>query len=254
MPRHASSAAVPDDLHEWVSFEDPTEDRTWVLDATFLLSSWTCIFGQGCQGVLHDDATELEQGCCSYGAHFLDDDDVATVERAAALLTPEQWQFHRRAKRGGYLDKDPDTGDVVTRVVDGACIFLNRPGFARGAGCALHSTALEMGERPMDWKPDVCWQLPLRLEESTDSHGHVTSTLREWKRRDWGEAGQAFHWWCTADPEAFVGHRPVYAELADEISELVQPHVYPLIADQLKAFAKRRTKATPLPHPAVRKR
>ena len=63
------------DLHEWVSFEDDAEQRTWVFDATFLRSNWSCIFGVGCKGVLDDDATELMQGCCSYGAHFVDDDD-----------------------------------------------------------------------------------------------------------------------------------------------------------------------------------
>ena len=35
---------------EWISFEDPTEERTWVFDVTFLLSRWECIFGRGCQG------------------------------------------------------------------------------------------------------------------------------------------------------------------------------------------------------------
>ena len=25
---------------EWISFEDPTEERTWVFDVTFLLSRW----------------------------------------------------------------------------------------------------------------------------------------------------------------------------------------------------------------------
>ena len=38
-----------------------------------------CIYGAGCKGVLDGDATELAQGCCSYGAHFIDDDDVQTV-------------------------------------------------------------------------------------------------------------------------------------------------------------------------------
>ena len=93
----------PDDLHEWISFADPTEDRTWVIDATFLVSSWTCIFGRGCQGVLEEDATALEQGCCSYGAHFLDDEDVATVEAAAARLTADQWQLRRKGAQGGIL-------------------------------------------------------------------------------------------------------------------------------------------------------
>ena len=79
-------------LHEWVSFEDPGEDRTWVFDVTFLLSSWTCIYGRGCQGVLTAAAPELEHGCCSYGAHLTDDEDATRIERVAATLTPEQAQ------------------------------------------------------------------------------------------------------------------------------------------------------------------
>ena len=168
--------------------------------------------------------------------------------------SPDQWQFYREGRNGGWLDSDPDTGDEVTKVHEDACIFLNRPGFGRGAGCALHVGALDAGERPMDWKPDVCWQVPVRLDEHTDQHGHVTSTLREWKRRDWGDAGFEFHWWCTDDKAAFVGNRPVYVELKDEISELVDDHIYPLIVQQLKEFERRRAKAVLLPHPAVRRK
>jgi hypothetical protein len=239
---------VPEDLHEWISFEDPDEERTWVFDVTFLMSPWTCIYGDGCLGVLTGPAPELHQGCCSYGAHFIDDEDLATVEAAAARLTDDQWQFRRSAKRGGFVHTEPD-GTRVTRNVRGACIFLNRPGFANGAGCALHQAALQAGERPMDWKPDVCWQLPLRLQEHTDDHGHVTSTLREWKRRDWGDGGLEFHWWCTEGPEAFVGHSPVYVTLRDEIVELVGDAVYALLTEQLRARARRAV----LPHPAVRR-
>jgi hypothetical protein len=240
--------AVPEDLHEYISFEDPDEDRTWVFDATFFLSSWTCIYGQGCLGVLTGPAPELEQGCCSYGAHFIDDEDVATVEAAAERLTDEQWQFRRRGRRGGVVRTQAD-GTRITRLVDGACIFLNRPGFAGGIGCALHRGALAAGERPMDWKPDVCWQLPLRLEEHVGDRGHVTSTLREWKRRDWGEGGLEFHWWCTDGPEAFVSRRPVYVTMRDEIVEIVGQPVYDLLAEQLAQRARR----SPLPHPAVRR-
>ncbi|MFT3854606.1 MAG: hypothetical protein QM733_18010 [Ilumatobacteraceae bacterium] len=248
MPRVPRAAALRDgalDLHEWISFEDDHERRTWVIDATFLRSPWTCIFGRGCKGVLDGDATDLSQGCCSYGAHFIDDDDLRVVTEAAGRLTPEQWQFHRKGHRGGYLDTEDDA--TVTRLVDGACIFLNRPGFARGAGCALHVAALDAGERPLDWKPDVCWQLPLRLHETTDEHGYVTSTLREWKRRDWGPGGDEFHWWCTESAEAFVGRRPVYLELRDEIVELIGEPAYERVVALLE-----RPKWVPLPHPAVR--
>jgi hypothetical protein len=248
MAAKAKGDVAPEDLHEWVSFEDPEEDRTWVFDVTFLLSAWTCIYGHGCQGVLTGPAEHLEQGCCSYGAHFIDDDDLAAVEAAAARLRKDQWQFRAKGKRGGIVGTD-DEGARTTRVVDGACIFLNRPGFKGGVGCALHVAALEAEERPLDWKPDVCWQLPLRLEERTDDHGHVTSFVREWKRRDWGAGGHEFHWWCTESPDAFRGRRPVYQYLEDELVELVGAPVYDLLVRQLRS----RQKHTPLAHPAVRR-
>lgn len=239
---------APEDVHEYISFEDPEEDRTWIFDVTFLMSGWTCIFGQGCQGVLTGPAPELVQGCCSYGAHFIDDEDLATVEATAARLTDEQWQHRRKARRNGFFRTESD-GTRITRLVDGACIFLNRPGFPAGPGCALHQAALAIGERPMDWKPDVCWQLPLRLEEHTNENGHVTSTLREWKRRDWGEGGLEFHWWCTDSPEAFVARTPVYVTMRDEIAGIVGEPVYELLA----ALLVQRSRRTVLPHPAVRR-
>ncbi len=241
---------APTDLHEWISFEDPGEQRTWVFDATFLTSSWTCIYGRGCLGVLTGPAPELEQGCCSYGAHLVDADDEATTAAHAARLGDDEWQFRAEALRNGMFTTDAG-GARVTRLIDGACIFLNRPGFPGGAGCALHAGALTRGERPMDAKPDVCWQLPLRLEERTDDYGYVTSILREWKRRDWGEGGAEFHWWCTEGPEAFVGSEPVYRALREEITEYTGDEVYALLVDQLEASVRR---GTPIPHPAVRRR
>jgi hypothetical protein len=241
---------VPDDLHEWVSFEDPDEERTWVFDLTFLTSNWRCIFGDGCIGVLTGPAEDLEQGCCSYGAHFVDEDDEATTLEHAARLRPDQWQLMDVAARKGGATKVNKAGEIKTRVVDGACVFLNRPGFPGGSGCSLHRAALEAGERPLDWKPDVCWQLPLRLEEHTDDEGHVTSTLREWKRRDWGAGGAEFHWWCTEDPEAFVDHQRVYETNRDEIVEMVGQTAYDLLTEHLQA----RGTGQLLPHPALKRR
>ena len=240
---------TPPDLHEMISFEDPEEERTWVLDVTFLTSPWRCIFGEGCQGVLTGPAPELEHGCCSYGAHFIDQDDHDETMQYAARLTKDQWQLRSVAERKGGATKISKKGDLTTRLHDGACIFLNRPEFGRGAGCALHVGALDAGERPMDWKPDVCWQLPLRLAETTDD-GHVTSTLREWKRRDWGAGGQEFHWWCTEEDDAFVDPRPVYETLRDEIVELVGEWVY----ERFVEHVSRRGREQLLPHPALRRR
>jgi hypothetical protein len=236
----------PADLHQWVSFDDPTEARTWVFDLTFLASNWTCVFGRGCPGVLDHPAPELAQGCCTHGAHFTDDADRERVEAAVARLDDDAWQFRRRARRAGGPIRVSPTGETTTRVTEGACILLNRPGFPSGAGCALHGAALRAGERPLDWKPDVCWQLPLRRVDETDPYGHVTSTVREWKRRDWGPGGDDFSWWCTDSPDAFVAHRPVYETLRDELVELVGEWAYGAFLAHARSLS-----ATTLAHPAA---
>lgn len=231
--------------HEWLSFEH--DGDTYLFDVTFLVSNWTCIFGRGCKGVLDEDAEDLQQGCCSHGAHLADAADRRRVLRTARRLDESQWQLRdRAAELGGPLERDD--GAHVTRTVDGACVFLNRPDFHRGPGCALHLAALDAGESVVDWKPEVCWQLPLRLTHHTDEVDHTTYTLREWKRRDWGDGGAEFHWWCTDAPDAFVGAVRVVDELRDEIVGLVGAEVYQRLLGELE---DRHT--TWLPHPAVRR-
>ncbi len=230
---------VPKDAHEWMSFEDPDYERTWMFDVTFLESRWTCIYGRGCQGVLTGPAPELVQGCCSYGAHFTGSKDARRVEAAAATLGPEHWQFHDKARvRGSKALKvvqRKQSGELTTRLVQDACIFLNRPGFPGGPGCALHRAALERGRQPLELKPDVCWQLPLRRDDEAGEGGHVTSVIRQWDRRDWGKGGSEFHWWCTESPEAFVGTRPVYEELEHELVAMVGANIYRRLVAYLRA-------------------
>jgi hypothetical protein len=236
------------DEHEWWSFTEDDGSKTWMFDVTFLTSAWTCIYGQGCSGVLTAAAPELEQGCCSYGAHFTGDEDRERVQAKAALLTADEWQFHREATAaGGPLESGED--GWITRQVDDACIFLNRPGFPAGAGCSLHQAAVNRGEPYVEWKPDVCWQLPFRLEEHLDDNDHLWATLREWKRRDWGDGGFEFEWWCTESPDAFVGHEPVYIACRDEIEALVGPEAYRRLTAHLEPGSP-----VFLEHPAVRRR
>jgi hypothetical protein len=240
----------PADAHEWVSFEDPTEERTWRFDVTFLLSHWECIYGSGCQGVLTAPAPEMVQGCCSYGAHMTGEEDVTRVKAAARTLTSDQWQFAAQGQRGG-ITRRGTAGVSVTRLVEGACIFLNRPGFPGGPGCALHRAALERGEKPMDLKPDVCWQLPLRREDTVNADGSVTSVVGEWDRVHWGQGGEEFAWWCTEAPEAFRGGTPVWRQMQDELSGMTGPAVFALLAPYLQA---REASGAVLPHPTVRHR
>ena len=239
---------VPSDAHEWVSFDDPVERRTWRFDVTFLLSNWRCIYGHGCQGVLTAPAPELAEGCCSYGANFTGPEDLERVKAAAATLSQDQWQFREAGRRGGVSRRAP--GQVsVTRLVQGACIFLNRPGFPGGTGCALHRAALERGQKPMELKPDVCWQLPLRRADTVNSDGSVTSALGQWEREHWGPGGDEFAWWCTESADAFSATTPVWRHMGDELEAMVGPDVFALLASYLEA---REGAGVPLPHPAVR--
>ncbi len=240
----------PDDTREWVSFEDEDEERTWVFDVTFLTSNWKCIFGEGCQGVLTGPAPELVQGCCSYGAHMIDKKDARRVEKIARTLTADEWQNHGTRKPVIHTNKH---GELVTTLSKGACIFLDRPGFEAGAGCALHLAALGRGVPPLEYKPEVCWQLPLRREDQVEDDGHVISTVRQWDRRHWGKGGQEFHWWCTEDPEAFVGTKPVYEEMKAELTEMVGAAVVQRLLAYLRQRDQLRERRVPLPHPAVRK-
>ena len=245
-------ATTPTDTHEWISFEDDEEERTWMFDVTFLTSNWTCIFGNGCQGVLTGPAPELVQGCCSYGAHLVNKKDARRVEKAAATLTPDEWQNHGTKKSVIHENK---SGETVTRLVDDACIFLNKPDFPGGVGCAFHIAAMNRGVDHMTLKPEVCWQLPLRREDAVDDdEGHVTSVIRQWDRRHWGKGGREFHWWCTESPEAFVGTKPVYREMQPELTKMVGSKAYDHFVELVEERDRLRTKGVALPHPAVRSR
>ena len=86
-----------------------------MFDVTFLTSNWTCIFGNGCQGVLTGPAPELVQGCCSYGAHLVDKKDARRVEKAAATLTPEEWQNHGTKKTVIHDEQERRDRDAARR-------------------------------------------------------------------------------------------------------------------------------------------
>jgi hypothetical protein len=240
---------------EWVTFPDPKEEgRRWQIDVTFLLSNWRCIFGQGCQGVLTAPAPELELGCCSYGAHFSDRADRDRVARIARDLRDDEWQFAKIGRKKGVYAKagkdDDGTTEWRTRLVDDACIFLNRTGFRTGPGCAIHVHAMRTGIHHSDLKPEVCWQLPLRRLDEDQDDGTVVSTLTEFGREGWGEGGQDFAWWCTESPDAFTAAEPVYRTMGAELRKMLGKRLYRSVVAYLDA----RFEARDLPaveHPAA---
>lgn len=261
-----------DSGRQWVEFPDPEgpigqseeEPATTVYraDLTWLTSSWTCIFGQGCHGIYTE---RPEDGCCTLGAHFADRDDESRVEEHAKRLTPQQWQHLPKGwdpaspKRSHWTVKDPD-GARKTKVVDGACIFLNRRGFtpggyADGAGCALHLLALTEGRDPLQTKPDVCWQLPIRRSyrtvERPDGSEYNEVSIAEYDRRGWGPGGHDLDWYCTGNAEAHVGREPVYQSLRNELVELIGPAAYEVLARHCEQLLASRRLLPLSVHPAT---
>jgi hypothetical protein len=220
---------------EWIEFADPAKDDHLIrADLTWLCSRWTCIFGRGCHGTIRGQAST---GCCNHGAYFSDDEDEKRVRRYAEQLTAEQWQHYDVAhdgKNGKLRFSEKVTDDEEkrrkTRVVGTACIFANRDGFAGGDGCALHGLALSTGRNPVETKPEVCWQLPVRREqdwvERPDGTQVLQSTIGEFDRRSWGEGGHDLDWFCSSSPEAHVGGQPMYESYSAELIALIGDPAY----------------------------
>jgi hypothetical protein len=260
---------------EWVEFPDPGDDGHVVrADLTWLSSAWTCIFGRGCAGVVEG---RPDDGCCSHGAYFTDEDDLSRVAAAVADLSDDDWQLAPVGRGGTPTDGwtevddaedadsgDPGTGDpgtgnpdtgarsLRTRVVDGACVFLNRPGHRGGTGCALHGMALRTGLHPLTTKPDVCWQLPVRREQEhvdrPDGTRVLRTTLGEFDRRGWGAGGHDLHWWCTSSPAAHVSPEPLVDTYGPELTALIGETAYTELRRLVEA---RLDQGLVAPHPAT---
>jgi hypothetical protein len=213
-------------MERFEEFVDPVDGTRWSVDVGFLWSRWRCIWGEGCLGILDEPAEALGHGCCSVGTELLDEEEAMTISALAATLDADLFQFQAWAESHGIFEDDRRRRTIT---VDGACVFLNRPGFEGGAGCALHRQALRDGDRPIDVKPSVCWQLPLVVER----HSGGRARLRRWGRQDRGPDGTTMAWCCTEDDNAQVGGRPTAEELADELRALVGPEVAVAIRERV---------------------
>ena len=194
-------------------------------DLTFMLSNYRCIWGRGCPD------TRLQRtarGCCVDGVEIYRGDgdtpgseDLKKIRGRVRQLTDEDWQNRRTAlARGG---RDPwgkarfKRDSVHTRLNQGACIFHNRVDHPGGAGCAFHVAALRRGENPVDWKPRICWQVPLffDIDEKTK-----TTMVRACRTVDCGYG--ILEWWCTEHQDAFSADQPVYMTMEAELRARVR--------------------------------
>ncbi|PID53270.1 MAG: hypothetical protein CSA58_12500 [Micrococcales bacterium] len=242
----------------WVEFAAPSTapgdapDEVFRADLTWLTSAWTCIFGRGCPGIRNGRPTD---GCCTMGAHYSEDADEQRVAGWAQKLDETSWQRIRKSRRKGWSEADAD-GDRKTRVVDGACIFLNDPDFPGGGGCALHHLADRHQVPYTETKPDVCWQLPIRRTYRTvtrdDGSTYQETTIAEYDRRGWGPGGLDLDWYCTGNPQAHVGTEPVFRSLKDELIELIGEDAYAELARLCEQAMAAKLSLTVLNHPAGR--
>lgn len=234
---------------EWLDIADQAGlPRIYRCDLTWLTSRWNCIYGRGCQGTRRQF-----QGCCTVGAHWSGHADRQRVEACAQRLPAELWQFREAGRAEGVTVGADDDSYGQTRTVEGACIFLNRSDFPRGPGCALHLLALAEGRQPLETKPDVCWQLPLRLAYSWEQVAGdelLIMTIGEYDRSAWGPGGASMNWWCSSNTEAHTAARPLYLTCAAELTALIGSANY----QELAAACDLRCQAAdpPHPHPASR--
>ncbi len=238
----------------YVEFVNPA-DETEVMrcDLTWLTSSYKCIFGEGCRGI-YADAPDM--GCCTLGAHFADKADEKRVAAYVDMLDENLWQQKpqgRAVKKKDWIEVDED-GERKTRTttLDGqqACVFQNRPDFAPskgggGTGCALHALAYVIGKNPVETKPDVCWQLPIRRTfrnvERQDGTTYTEVSIGEYDRRGWGPGGHDLDWYCSGNTEAHVAVEPVYVTHEAELTELMGPAAYAELVRHCDAHVRSRS-------------
>lgn len=262
------SEIKPGFARDWIEFTDPKDElEIYKCDLTWLTSYWTCIYGDGCKGVFADRPND---GCCTEGAMYSDEDDETRVALSANSLTRDMWQFFDQArplKPGGALriSESDEENERKTLTIDGSCIFLNRKGFEADGytgsfGCVLHHLAQKEGTHFVDTKPDVCWQLPLRRSFETREVGereYSITVIGEYERLAWGDGGNDFDWYCTSNSEAHVGIQPVYLSNQTELIALLGQDIYDILAkycDQrvaaVKDLSKRQLPLFVIAHPA----
>ena len=238
--RLAPVPEVPLDFpRAWVEFADPGRRRRSVFrcDLTWLTSRWTCIFGSGCHGhlrrppgrrLLHPRRALLRQGRREAGRGS-----------APSELTAEDVAVPRDGRKK-LVDRADEDGARKTRVVDGACIFLNRPGFAGGAGCALHGLALRTGRHAAR---DQAGRLLAAADPADLPHTSSAPTAptylevdrsREYDRRGWGPAGTTSTGTARATPRRTSAASRSTSPTRAELAELMGAAAYDELARALR--------------------
>lgn len=195
----------------------------------FLLSSYECSWGTTCKGI---NPERPDLGCCANGA-YLDDADVELLKKRVPTLSADVWENRREKYLEKVVEKNrfgiPKSKQYKTALLDpkdsvSGCVFANSAGFSGGTGCALHISALAHGENPIDWKPSICWQMPLLADYSEDLDMHILRMFH-WTQED-------YPWFCSHDEITWVAEKPLFRTMQGELQGLldsIDKQVFPLL-------------------------
>lgn len=275
----------PGASYDWYEFsvkgdsEEHGELLRVKVNVSFMLSTWKCIFGQGCPGVLISGAME-DRGCCQIGVHMENTtDDYKRVRGYVEQLTEEDLDADRlkvvksnNGKGWRYRDTSGEDGASTlegyewhTKVVDGACVLANRAGGSTGKlGCSLHVLANRLGLHHSDTKPNICWQIPMAITEEYDEDlDQTVMTVDGTPAAVWGSTNmRSLHspgWWCTETPDAYVtGNSPETDEVSleygmvfrtneIELRRMMTDRVYDEMAKHLKLIIQSGGRRVPMP-------
>ena len=162
-----------------------------------------------------------------------------------AELGEDEWQFRPHgvknpAKTSVWTEKED--GARKTRVVDGACIFLNRPGFP--AGSRLRASPARRPHRSAPAHDEARRLLaaadPPRLPPGLARRRHELPRGDDRRVRPaWlGAGGHDLDWYCSGNPEAHVGREPVYRTSHAELVELMGEEAYAELVVRCEAHLK----------------
>lgn len=204
-------------MKRWVEFT--SNGDSFLLDMEFLLSGYKCSYGAGCPGV--QGAPDI--GCCIIGTSIYDS-ELEDVSSRVSQLTPDDWQNHgKKWKKKNNNGNGLKFHTTTVEYEDGVqgCIFANRSDFHGGAGCAFHVAAVSRGENPIDWKPEICWSVPIGLYWARSINAFV---IRQTSREDWQQGSSdkdLLEWWCTDDDLSWGNSAPLYQTNAEELEKML---------------------------------
>ena len=102
-----------------------------------------------------------------------------------------------------------------------------------------------MDKDPLETKPDVCWQLPIRRTfrnvERQDGSSYTEVSIQEYDRRGWGPGGHDLDWYCSGNTEAHVAPDPLYLTSANELVALMGQAAYDELVTHCEAHLRSRS-------------